>query len=185
MTDEDAPPIPDRTTAYSLPALSAAYGARPLRTERFEVSSEKYEAVQAEERRDELGGARVLVRRREERATLLVSNRGEHGWDIPGGAREAGECPEETAIRECYEETGLRISLRDLLRVHEFTFLPASGAPGVAGLWLQFEGIPTDDPGSFTIDTEELDDGAWMDSPPPELDRYAAPAVRAYLPPDG
>ncbi|MDJ0768699.1 MAG: NUDIX hydrolase [Ilumatobacter sp.] len=28
------------------------------------------------------------------------------GWEIPGGAIDAGEAPEEAARRECYEETG-------------------------------------------------------------------------------
>jgi len=183
MTDR-ALPTPATTTGYDLPALTAEYGARPLRTEAFDASPEKYEEVQAERRDGELGGARVLVRHPDRRATLLVSNRGEHGWDIPGGAREAGEAPEETAVRECYEETGLRIELRDLLRVFEFSFVPATEDPAVAGLWLHFEGVPVGDPSSVVIDEEELEDGAWMEEPPAELDRYAEPAVRDSLSPE-
>jgi 8-oxo-dGTP diphosphatase len=34
-------------------------------------------------------------------------------WDIPGGYCEAFETPEECAIREVYEETGIRIKIVD------------------------------------------------------------------------
>lgn len=35
-------------------------------------------------------------------------------WKIPGGRKEAGETPEQTAIRELEEETGLIIKENDL-----------------------------------------------------------------------
>lgn len=37
-------------------------------------------------------------------------------WNLPGGKAEPGETPEETAIRETKEETGLDISNLTLLR---------------------------------------------------------------------
>jgi 8-oxo-dGTP pyrophosphatase MutT (NUDIX family) len=181
MTDEGSPPAPETTTGYGLPALTDGYGARPLRTETFDVGPQKYDEVRAEQRNGELGGARVLVRHPDRRATFLVSNRGEHGWDIPGGAREAGEAPEETAVRECYEETGLRVELRDLLRVYEFSFVLDATEPPVAGLWLHFDGVPVGAPSSVTLEEDELDDGGWLAEPPAELDRYAGPAVKNYL----
>lgn len=184
MPDEPAPPTPATATGYDLPALTAEYGARPLRTETFDVSAGTYEDVRAEHRNGELGGARVLVRHPERRAALLVSNRGEYGWDIPGGGREAGEPPEETAVRECWEETGLRVELRDLLRVHEFSFVLEGDRPALAGLWVHFAGVPVNDPASVTIEADELEDGGWRERPPAELDQYAAPTVRRYLSPD-
>jgi len=182
-TDErttDAPPTPETTTAYDLPALEAEYGTRSVRRERFEVSGDRYETVRDQHESGELGGARVLVCRPDDRATLLVSNRGEFGWDIPGGAREAGETPEETAVRECFEETNTRVRLCDLLRIHEFGFVPEAGDARVAGLWLHFQGVAVAD---TPLDTqeEEIAEATWTSEPPERLDRYAAPIVRAYL----
>lgn len=36
-------------------------------------------------------------------------------WDIPGGTVEAGESPEEAAVRECFEETGLEVTCGELV----------------------------------------------------------------------
>ena len=32
-------------------------------------------------------------------------------WDIPGGSVEIGETPSQAAVRECFEECGLRVDL--------------------------------------------------------------------------
>jgi 8-oxo-dGTP diphosphatase len=40
-------------------------------------------------------------------------------WTLPGGAREAGETLQETALREAKEETGLDISVEAVLDVSE------------------------------------------------------------------
>lgn len=44
----------------------------------------------------------------DENDRVLLEQRSDDGnWCVPGGSMELGETPEETAIRECMEETGL------------------------------------------------------------------------------
>ncbi|MDE6593862.1 MAG: NUDIX hydrolase [Oscillospiraceae bacterium] len=38
---------------------------------------------------------------------LLEQRSDDGGWCVPGGSMELGETPEEAAVRECMEETGL------------------------------------------------------------------------------
>jgi 8-oxo-dGTP diphosphatase len=38
-------------------------------------------------------------------------------WDLPGGFCEYGEDPADTAVREAFEETGLRVAVAELLGV--------------------------------------------------------------------
>jgi len=181
MTDEQRSPSPDRSSGYDIGLLEAAWGPTPLYAERIDVDRDKYEEITAEQRRDELGGARVLLYRPEDSAVLLVSNRGEYGWDIPGGARESGESPEATACRECYEETNLVVELRDLRRIYEFTFSCSAAGRDIAGLWLHFEGIPRDEERSLQGQDSELEDAQWMTTPPDRMDEYAKPLIREYL----
>ncbi len=42
---------------------------------------------------------------------LLVKHKKNRRWTQPGGHMEYNETPEETALREVYEETGLRVRL--------------------------------------------------------------------------
>lgn len=58
-------------------------------------------------------GAKVAILRRDQVLTLLRDDRSDivwpNHWDFPGGAREAGEYPLETAARELFEEFGLTL----------------------------------------------------------------------------
>jgi 8-oxo-dGTP diphosphatase len=60
-------------------------------------------------------GKLLMIRRREREGDLL--------WALPGGAIEAGETPEEAAVRETLEETGLKVEAVTLIgqRVHPKT----------------------------------------------------------------
>lgn len=62
----------------------------------------------------------------QEGRVLMVRRRmreGELSWQFPAGGIEAGESPEEAAVRETLEETGLTVSAIKLLgeRVHPKT----------------------------------------------------------------
>lgn len=61
------------------------------------------------------GGHLLLIRRSAPEGTLV--------WALPGGTVEAGETPEQAAVRETLEETGLTVEAVRLLgeRVHPDT----------------------------------------------------------------
>jgi 8-oxo-dGTP pyrophosphatase MutT (NUDIX family) len=52
-------------------------------------------------------GARGVILDEQQRI-LLIQRSDNHRWAIPAGAMELGESIEECAIREVWEETGLR-----------------------------------------------------------------------------
>jgi 8-oxo-dGTP pyrophosphatase MutT (NUDIX family) len=54
-------------------------------------------------------GARIVVHDRLERV-LLELRKDFRRWGLPGGHQEVGDSSEQTAIREVFEETGLKIA---------------------------------------------------------------------------
>jgi ADP-ribose pyrophosphatase YjhB (NUDIX family) len=66
-------------------------------------------------------GTGVLVVSPEERLQIVQQEHdGVADWGPLGGALEEGESIEACALREAYEESGLRVKLRRLLSVEEF-----------------------------------------------------------------
>lgn len=54
-----------------------------------------------------------------EKGEVLLQRRGDFGkWGFPGGAVELGETPEQAAVREVKEETGLEVEIRRLIGVY-------------------------------------------------------------------
>ena len=92
-------------------------------------------------------GHLLLVRRRVAEGSL--------SWQFPAGQIEPGESPEDAAVRETFEETGLVVAARRQLgdRVHPNTkrqmfYVEADALVGTA----------------YVADTEELDAVAWVKS---------------------
>jgi ADP-ribose pyrophosphatase YjhB (NUDIX family) len=49
---------------------------------------------------------------------VLLIRRSDNGfWALPGGCQNLGETPQECAIRECQEESGYGVQIRELLGV--------------------------------------------------------------------
>lgn len=78
---------------------------------------------------------------------------GEISWVFPGGAIEAGEGPEEAAVREVAEETGLNVEAVKVLgdRVH-----PKSKVP------MHYVAVRLVGGEARVADDEELDAVAWI-----------------------
>ena len=113
-----------------------------------------------------MGGACALFD--EDGRVLLVRHTyGRLNWEVPGGGAEPGESPDETAIREMREETGLDVAVDRLTGVyyevgpnpgydHEpivhFVFLarsldaraPEARHPEIGEVgWFQLDALPT------------------------------------------
>lgn len=97
---------------------------------------------------------------------LLCHHKTFNRWVQPGGHIEVGETPEETALRETYEETGVRIKLIGDRFPREDDFLRPlgiqknRGKDGSMHVDITYVGIPlTQDD---VIGDDEIDRFAWF-----------------------
>ncbi|MEL6521672.1 MAG: NUDIX hydrolase [Pseudomonadota bacterium] len=74
-----------------------------------------------------LCGDSVVTLLRDDKPGLSFANM----WDFPGGGREGQETPEETVLRETWEETGLRLPTNRLIYKSEHEAL----LPGAPRVW--------------------------------------------------
>ncbi|MFI9244179.1 NUDIX hydrolase [Streptomyces sp. NPDC053086] len=87
---------------------------------------------------------------------LMVRRRvkeGELSWQFPAGGIEDGETPEEAAVRETLEETGLKVEAASLIgqRVHPKT-----------GREMSYTACRVIDGEAHVADADELDAVAWV-----------------------
>jgi len=87
---------------------------------------------------------------------LMVRRRvkeGELSWQFPAGGIEPGETPEEAAVRETLEETGLKVEAEKLIgqRVHPKT-----------GREMSYTACRVVDGEAHVADANELDAVAWV-----------------------
>lgn len=49
---------------------------------------------------------------------LLIERSDNHTWALPGGCHDLGETPALCAERECFEESGYKVKIKDLIGVY-------------------------------------------------------------------
>jgi 8-oxo-dGTP diphosphatase len=88
---------------------------------------------------------------------LLVRNR--RGlWSAPGGHLDFGESPEDAAVRETREETGVAVAGVEFVALTS-DVMPASGKHYIT-IWMRGA---TDDPDLLIADAEEIAEAGWFD----------------------
>jgi len=98
---------------------------------------------------------------------LLVKHKKNRKWTQPGGHMEENETPEETALREAYEETGLRVRLLGERFPREEDFIRPLGiqcnrhSTGDTHIDIIYAAIPNDD-SKEKLNVEESDDIGWF-----------------------
>ena len=62
-------------------------------------------------------GSAIIIRN-ENKEILLQERADRNMWGLPGGCQELGEDLRETAIREAYEETGIKLDIENLVLIN-------------------------------------------------------------------
>jgi 8-oxo-dGTP diphosphatase len=94
-------------------------------------------------------GGRILLGRRADTGT----------WSLPGGAIDPGEQPADAAVREVYEETGVRIAVERVggVALREITY-PHGDVCQYLTVWLRWRAIG----GRAVVNDEESSAVGWF-----------------------
>ncbi|HLQ61829.1 MAG TPA: NUDIX hydrolase [Candidatus Acidoferrales bacterium] len=105
-----------------------------------------------------LAAGGVVIRRRKRRLEVAVVHRDRYDdWTLPKGKLDAGESPEEAALREVEEETGLHCRLERKLK--DVEYVDNRGRQKRVSYWLM---TPLD--GRFKP-SSEVDELRWVRRP--------------------
>lgn len=117
----------------------------------------------------------VLAVRRDGRILMVRSNRGftKGMWNIPGGFIDYGEHPEEAAVREIREETGVEIQLGSLVGVYKERFQSPYFMYGFI-----YEAVPVRE--EIRTEPTEIEAAEWME-PARAFTETRNPFARAAL----
>lgn len=99
-------------------------------------------------------------------------------WNLPGGRQHEGELLADTAVRECFEETGYRTAIRELAYVSE-SYDRSDGVHFVNAAFVA-ELLETGDPPELRSGDDHVVEVAWV--PIDEIaSRIVVPVVREPL----
>lgn len=110
--------------------------------------------------------ASVFVVNPVDKKILLCHHQRFNRWVQPGGHIEDNELPEETALRETYEETGVRVKLLGERFPREDDFIRPlgiqrnRGKDGSLHVDITYVGVPLDQ--DDVIEDDEIDCCAWF-----------------------
>ena len=96
-------------------------------------------------------------------------------WSLPKGKLDGDEHPLRAAVREVFEETGLRG--RPELRLPEVAYALPDGRPKTVDFWLMRAGEEAAEP---VLDVAEVDDVQWL-TPAAAMTRLTYPADRELV----
>ncbi len=105
---------------------------------------------------------------------LLVKSSYRKGWSLPGGLVKRGETWTQTAVRETFEEVGIRLVEEDLVFKAE---VPGDLSPRD---WSHLFEVALAHPGEVSVDGREIIDAQFV-TPEAALKRRLNTNVRRYL----